>query len=52
MATTSNSTNEAIVRLRAHIDEAIIDPKPSIPAKMVFARLREHHASRLARDRE
>jgi antitoxin ParD1/3/4 len=33
--------------LRERIDEALADPRPNVPAREVFARLREHHAARL-----
>ena len=33
--------------LRLRIEEAMADPRPNIPARDVFQRLRDHHASRL-----
>ncbi len=30
--------------LRQRVDEAFADPRPSVPARTVFKRLREHHA--------
>ena len=30
--------------LRQHVDEALADPRPNIPAREVFKRLRAHHA--------
>ena len=33
--------------LKAQVDEAFADPRPSIPADMVFAKLRRHHAARV-----
>jgi antitoxin ParD1/3/4 len=33
--------------LQAKVDEALNDPRPSIPAEQVFAELRAHHAARL-----
>jgi len=39
--------------LRQRVDEALSDPRPSVPARTVFKRLRGHHAARLkARRRE
>jgi antitoxin ParD1/3/4 len=32
--------------LRARVEEAMADPRPSVPARDVFKRLRAHHASR------
>jgi antitoxin ParD1/3/4 len=32
--------------LREKIDESLSDPRPSIPAKDVFKRLKAHHAAR------
>jgi antitoxin ParD1/3/4 len=32
--------------LRQRVDEAFADPRPSIPARDVFKKLREHHAAR------
>ncbi|MCC7016393.1 MAG: type II toxin-antitoxin system ParD family antitoxin [Rhodospirillales bacterium] len=32
--------------LRRRVDEAFADPRPSVPAGKVFARLRAHHARR------
>ena len=31
-------------RLRRRVDEALSDPRPDIPARDVFKRLRKHHA--------
>jgi len=31
--------------LRLRVDEAMADPRPNIPARDVFQRLRDHHAS-------
>jgi len=33
--------------LRRRIDEALADPRPNLPAREVFQRLREHHSNRL-----
>ena len=30
--------------LRQRVDEALADPRPSVPARTVFKRLRAHHA--------
>lgn len=38
--------------LKAKVEEAMADPRPSIPMEEVFARLEERHQKRLARDRE
>jgi antitoxin ParD1/3/4 len=32
--------------LRKKVDEALADPRPNIPARDVFKRLRAHHAAR------
>jgi antitoxin ParD1/3/4 len=32
--------------LRKKVDEALADPRPNIPAREVFKRLRAHHAAR------
>jgi len=32
--------------LRQRIDEALADPRPSIPARTVFKKLRQHHTTR------
>jgi antitoxin ParD1/3/4 len=32
--------------LRQRVDEAFADPRPSVPAREVFARLRRHHEAR------
>jgi len=32
--------------LRQKVDEALADPRPNIPARKVFKRLRAHHASK------
>lgn len=32
--------------LRQRVDEALADPRPSIPARTVFKKLRHHHAAR------
>ncbi len=34
--------------LRQQIEESLSDPRPNIPAKDVFTRLRKHHARRQA----
>jgi hypothetical protein len=31
--------------LRQRVDEAIRDPRPNVPARKVFKRLRDHHSS-------
>jgi hypothetical protein len=31
-------------RLRQLVDESLADPRPSVPARLVFGRLRAHHA--------
>jgi antitoxin ParD1/3/4 len=36
--------------LRQRIDEAMADPRPSVPAREVFRRLRDHHAAQLNAD--
>jgi antitoxin ParD1/3/4 len=33
--------------LRQRVDEALADPRPNVPARDVFKRLRDHHAERL-----
>jgi antitoxin ParD1/3/4 len=33
--------------LRERIEEALADPRPNVPARDVFERLRQHHAERL-----
>jgi antitoxin ParD1/3/4 len=33
--------------LRQRVDEAFADPRPDVPARQVFKRLREHHAKRV-----
>jgi antitoxin ParD1/3/4 len=33
--------------LRRRVDEAFADPRPSIPARDVFKRLRKHHSSQV-----
>jgi antitoxin ParD1/3/4 len=33
--------------LRRKVEAALVDPRPSRPAKDVFARLRDHHANEL-----
>jgi antitoxin ParD1/3/4 len=33
--------------MRRRIDEALADPRPNVPAREVFKRLRERHAQRL-----
>jgi antitoxin ParD1/3/4 len=33
--------------LRQRVDEALTDPRPSVPAHDVFKRLRKHHAERV-----
>lgn len=38
--------------LKAKVEEALADPRPSIPAEEVFAELRALHASRVAAKRE
>ena len=32
--------------LRQRVDESLADPRPNIPARQVFERLRAHHAAR------
>ena len=32
--------------MRQRVDESLRDPRPNIPARRVFKRLREHHARR------
>lgn len=36
--------------LRERVDEAFADPRPNVPTREVFERLREHHAERLKAD--
>ena len=31
--------------LRRQVDEAFADPRPNVPARKIFARLRDHHAT-------
>lgn len=33
--------------LRRHVDEALTDPRPNVPAREVFDRLRVHHAEQV-----
>jgi antitoxin ParD1/3/4 len=33
--------------LRQRVDESLADPRPSVPARDVFKRLRKHHAVRV-----
>jgi len=33
--------------LRQRVDESFADPRPSVPARDVFERLRKHHAERV-----
>jgi antitoxin ParD1/3/4 len=33
--------------LRRRVDEAFADPRPNLPAREVFQRLREHHAEQV-----
>ncbi|MCJ2027346.1 hypothetical protein [Methylobacterium sp. J-067] len=40
-------TSEFDAYLRAKVQEALDDPRPTIPAEEVFARLRAYHAERL-----
>jgi antitoxin ParD1/3/4 len=37
--------------LRQQVEEGLNDPRPNIPAKKVFAHLREHHAKRKKAER-
>ena len=37
--------------MRQRIDEAVADPRPNVPAREVFERLREYHAARLKAER-
>ncbi len=37
--------------LRHRVDEALSDPRPNVPARDVFKRLRQHHAERLKAER-
>jgi antitoxin ParD1/3/4 len=37
--------------LRHRVDEALSDPRPSVPARDVFKRLRKHHAERAKAER-
>ncbi|KPH82143.1 MULTISPECIES: type II toxin-antitoxin system ParD family antitoxin [Bosea] len=36
--------------LKAKVEEAMADPRPSIPAEQVFEELEKHHRQRMARD--
>jgi antitoxin ParD1/3/4 len=36
--------------LRKKVDEALADPRPNIPARDTFKRLRAHHAARTKRE--
>jgi antitoxin ParD1/3/4 len=38
--------------LRQRVDEALADPRPSIPAREVFKRLRKYHAGRVKAERD
>lgn len=38
--------------MRQRIDEAWTDPRPNVPAREVFERLREHHAARLTAEED
>ena len=38
--------------LRQRVDEAFNDPRPNVPARDVFKRLRDHHAERVKAGRE
>ena len=38
-------------RLRQRVDEALADPRPNVPARDVFKRLRQHHAAQVKADR-
>lgn len=40
---------ERAFELKAKVEEALADPRPSIPAAEVFANLEEYHRQRLAR---
>ena len=46
-APADRESSEFDAYLRAKVQEALDDPRPTIPAEEVFARLRAHHASRL-----
>lgn len=35
--------------LRQRVDEAFADPRPNVPAREVFKRLRDHHGGRVKR---
>ncbi len=35
--------------LRRAVDEALADPRPDVPAREVFVRLRAHHAAQVAK---
>ncbi len=37
--------------LRQRVDESLTDPRPSVPVRAVFKRLRAHHAARLKAER-
>jgi antitoxin ParD1/3/4 len=37
--------------LRQRVDEAFADPRPNVPARAVFKRLREHHAEQVKTNR-
>jgi antitoxin ParD1/3/4 len=37
--------------MRKRIDESLADPRPNIPARTVFKRLRNYHARQLKRAR-
>jgi antitoxin ParD1/3/4 len=38
--------------MRQQIAEALTDPRPNVPAREAFARLREHHAARQKAERD
>lgn len=38
--------------LRRRVDEALADPRPNIPAREVFRRLRDHHTERVKAEQD
>jgi antitoxin ParD1/3/4 len=38
--------------LRQRVDESLADPRPNVPARKVFKRLRQHHTGRAKTGRE
>ena len=47
----ARTKTDAEAKLRQAVEEALADPRPSEPAEKAFARLRSHHARRLAKSK-